>query len=71
MTAYVTDPTQQEIVRAMADSVQNTHQQVKAKILERMADWAKMFSKEPNLGTMEQAYMKLKSQSKRSILDPY
>lgn len=55
----------------MADLVQNTHQQVKAKILERMADWAKMFSKEPNLGTMEQAYMKLKSQSKRSILDPW
>lgn len=48
--------------------MQNTHQQVKAKILERMAEWAKMFSKEPNLGTMEQAYMKLKSQSKRSIL---
>lgn len=55
----------------MADLVQNTHQQVKAKILERMADWAKMFSKEPNLGTMDQAYMKLKSQSKRSPLDPH
>ncbi|KAA6413585.1 MAG: SH3 domain [Lasallia pustulata] len=41
----------------------NTHQQVKAKILERMAEWAVMFSKEPNLGTMEQAYMKLKSQN--------
>lgn len=71
MTAYVTDPMWQRTARTMADLVQNTHQQVKAKILERMADWAKMFSKEPNLGTMEQAYMKLKSQSKRSILDPW
>ncbi|MCJ1300010.1 ESCRT-0 subunit protein hse1, partial [Hypocenomyce scalaris] len=41
----------------------NTHQQVKAKILERMAEWAQMFSKEPQLGIMDQAYQKLKSQN--------
>ena len=42
---------------------QNTHQQVKAKILERMAEWTEMFSKYPDLGVMEQAYSRLKSQS--------
>ncbi len=42
---------------------QNTHQQVKAKILERMGEWTEMFKKNPDLGIMEQAYMKLKSQS--------
>ena len=42
---------------------QNTHQQVKGKILERMAEWTEMFSKDPDLGIMEQAYMKLKTQS--------
>jgi hypothetical protein len=42
---------------------QNTHQQVKAKILERMAEWTEMFKRDPDLGIMEQAYMKLKSQS--------
>ena len=42
---------------------QNTHQQVKAKILERMAEWTEMFSKDPDLGVMEQAYSRLKSQS--------
>ncbi|MCJ1282484.1 ESCRT-0 subunit protein hse1 [Xylographa opegraphella] len=41
----------------------NTHQQVKAKILERMAEWAEMFSRDPDLGIMEQAYMKLKNQN--------
>ena len=41
----------------------NTHQQVKAKILERMAEWVEMFSKDPDLGVMEQAYMRLKSQN--------
>jgi hypothetical protein len=41
----------------------NTHQQVKAKILERMAEWAEMFSNDPDLGIMQGAYMKLKSQS--------
>ncbi len=43
---------------------QNTHQQVKAKILERMAEWTEMFSKDPDLGILEQAYVRLKSQSK-------
>ena len=42
---------------------QNTHQQVKAKILERMAEWTEMFARDPDLGIMEQQYMKLKSQS--------
>ncbi|MCJ1230696.1 ESCRT-0 subunit protein hse1 [Toensbergia leucococca] len=41
----------------------NTHQQVKAKILERMAEWAEMFSRDPDLGIMDEAYMKLKSQN--------
>ena len=44
-------------------SDRNTHQQVKAKILERMAEWTEMFSKDPDLGVMEQAYMRLKSQN--------
>ncbi|PWW80798.1 hypothetical protein C7212DRAFT_355826 [Tuber magnatum] len=41
----------------------NTHQKVKTKILERMAEWSEMFSKEPDLGIMDQAYNKLKSQN--------
>lgn len=41
----------------------NTHQQVKAKILERMAEWTEMFSHDPDLGIMSSAYMRLKSQS--------
>ncbi|KAK8233929.1 class E vacuolar protein-sorting machinery protein HSE1 [Phyllosticta capitalensis] len=41
----------------------NTHQQVKAKILERMEEWTEMFSKSPELGIMEQAYMRLKTQN--------
>ncbi|KAI9858691.1 MAG: ESCRT-0 subunit protein hse1 [Trichoglossum hirsutum] len=41
----------------------NTHQQVKAKILEHMAEWTEMFSRDPDLGIMEQQYMKLKSQN--------
>ena len=40
----------------------NTHQQVKAKILERMAEWAGMF-KDPDLGIMNDQYHKLKSQN--------
>ena len=40
-----------------------THQEVKSKILERMSDWAEMFSSNPDLGIMEQAYMNLKRQS--------
>ena len=47
----------------VANGDQNTHQQVKAKILERMAEWAEMFSKDPDLGIMDQAYTRLKSQS--------
>jgi signal transducing adaptor molecule len=49
------------LLRLAAD--RNTHQQVKTKILERMADWAEMFTQEPDLGIMEQAYMRLKTQS--------
>ncbi|KAL8872427.1 MAG: hypothetical protein Q9174_001936 [Haloplaca sp. 1 TL-2023] len=41
----------------------NTHQQVKAKILERLGEWTEMFARDPDLGIMEQAYMKLKSQN--------
>ncbi|PGH31537.1 signal transducing adaptor molecule [[Emmonsia] crescens] len=44
-------------------SDRNTHQQVKAKILERMEEWTEMFSSNPDFGIMEQAYMKLKSQN--------
>lgn len=44
---------------------QNTHGQVKAKILERMAEWSEMFKKDPDLGIMDQAYTRLKSQSRR------
>ncbi|KAI9794632.1 MAG: ESCRT-0 subunit protein hse1 [Peltula sp. TS41687] len=41
----------------------NTHQQVKTKILERMAEWTEMFSSNPELGIMDQQYIKLKSQN--------
>ncbi|KAH7069886.1 class E vacuolar protein-sorting machinery protein HSE1 [Paraphoma chrysanthemicola] len=41
----------------------NTHQAVKAKILERMAEWTEMFSRDPDLGIMSGAYMKLKTQN--------
>jgi signal transducing adaptor molecule len=40
----------------------NTHQQVKAKILERMQEWADMF-KDPDLGIMKDQYYRLKSQN--------
>jgi signal transducing adaptor molecule len=43
-----------------------THPKVKAKIVERMAEWAEMFAGNPDLGIMEQAYMKLKMQSRWS-----
>ncbi|KAL8736752.1 MAG: hypothetical protein Q9166_000118 [cf. Caloplaca sp. 2 TL-2023] len=49
------------ILRLAGD--RNTHQQVKAKILERLAEWTEMFAKDPDLGIMEQAFMKLKSQN--------
>ncbi|TQS32866.1 hypothetical protein Golomagni_06809, partial [Golovinomyces magnicellulatus] len=38
----------------------NTHQQVKAKILERMQDWTDMFNKDPELGIMGDAFHRLK-----------
>lgn len=41
----------------------NTHPQVKAKILERMQEWAEMFSTDPDLGIMRDQYQKLKSQN--------
>ncbi|KAH8816189.1 hypothetical protein F5884DRAFT_775309 [Xylogone sp. PMI_703] len=40
----------------------NTHQQVKAKVLERMEGWAEMF-KDPDLGIMRDQYNRLKSQN--------
>jgi signal transducing adaptor molecule len=40
----------------------NSHQQVKAKILERMQEWADMF-KDPDLGIMKDQYYKLKTQN--------
>ena len=40
----------------------NTHQQVKAKILERMQEWSEMF-KDPDLGIMNDQYHRLKSQN--------
>ncbi|KAI1630559.1 hypothetical protein F4809DRAFT_282516 [Biscogniauxia mediterranea] len=38
----------------------NTHQQVKAKILERTKEWSDMFSQDPDLGIMYDAYYRLK-----------
>jgi len=38
----------------------NTHNQVKAKILERMKEWSDMFSKDSELGIMYDAYYRLK-----------
>lgn len=38
----------------------NTHQQVKAKILERMKEWSDMFSSDADLGIMYDAYFRLK-----------
>jgi hypothetical protein len=35
--------------------------------VERIAEWAKMFSNNIELGIMEQAYMKLKSQSRLTM----
>ncbi|KAI1000145.1 Class E vacuolar protein-sorting machinery protein hse1 [Podosphaera aphanis] len=48
------------LLRLAAD--RNTHQQVKAKILERMQKWAEMFQ-DPDLGIMKDQYEKLKSQN--------
>ncbi|PVI02868.1 hypothetical protein DM02DRAFT_521945 [Periconia macrospinosa] len=49
------------LLRLAAD--RNTHQQVKTKILERMAEWTEMFASDPDLGIMEGAFEKLKSQN--------
>lgn len=43
----------------------NTHQAVKAKVLEKMSDWTAMFSINADLGIMEQAYNRLKSTNPR------
>ncbi|RMZ82178.1 hypothetical protein DV738_g1713, partial [Chaetothyriales sp. CBS 135597] len=40
-----------------------THAQVKSKIAERMDEWTKMFASNPDLGIMEQALARLKSQN--------
>ena len=47
----------------------NTHNQVKAKILERMKDWTDMFKSDPDLGIMYDAYFRLK-QSNPSLQPP-
>ncbi|CAJ2505161.1 Uu.00g125550.m01.CDS01 [Anthostomella pinea] len=47
----------------------NTHQQVKAKILERMKEWSDMFSKDADLGIMYDAYFRLK-QSNPTLQPP-
>ena len=52
------------VVAVLTMLLQNTHQQVKSKILERMQEWTTMFSSNPDFGIMEQAYMKLKTQSR-------
>lgn len=46
----------------------NTHQMVKAKILERMAEWSGMFRGDADLGIMEGAFMRLKQQSEHTYL---
>lgn len=52
--------------RAFTDSLlklandRNTHNQVKAKILERMKDWSDMFKSDPDLGIMYDAYFRVK-----------
>ncbi|KAM7207287.1 Autophagy-related protein 13 domain containing protein [Naviculisporaceae sp. PSN 640] len=47
----------------------NTHQQVKAKILERMKEWTDMFKSDPDLGIMYDAYYRLK-QSNPTLQPP-
>jgi signal transducing adaptor molecule len=47
----------------------NTHNQVKAKILERMKDWTDMFKSDPDLGIMHDAYFRLK-QSNPTLQPP-
>ncbi|KAF2173036.1 hypothetical protein M409DRAFT_16986 [Zasmidium cellare ATCC 36951] len=48
------------LLRLAAD--RNTHGQVKQKILERMGTWTEEFRSSPELGIMEQAYLKLRQQ---------
>lgn len=48
------------LLRLAAD--RNTHAQVKQKVLERMSTWTEEFRKSPDLGIMEQAYQKLRTQ---------
>ncbi|KAI0097238.1 hypothetical protein GGR51DRAFT_541449 [Nemania sp. FL0031] len=50
-------------------SDRNTHQQVKAKILERMKEWSDMFSSDADLGIMYDAYFRLK-QSNPTLQPP-
>ncbi|KXX73197.1 Class E vacuolar protein-sorting machinery protein HSE1 [Madurella mycetomatis] len=47
----------------------NTHNQVKAKILERMKEWTDMFKSDPDLGIMYDAYYRLK-QSNPTLQPP-
>lgn len=61
------EPMHRELAsRAFTDALlklandRNTHNQVKAKILERMKEWADMFSKDADLGIMYDAYFRLK-----------
>lgn len=49
------------LLRIAAD--RTTHQAVKSKILERMEEWTTMFKSNPELGIMEAAFYKLKSQN--------
>ena len=51
--------------------MQNTHQQVKARILEKMAEWTEIFSSNADLGIMGEAYLRLKTQSTENILVCY
>ncbi|KAF2209318.1 hypothetical protein CERZMDRAFT_100520 [Cercospora zeae-maydis SCOH1-5] len=48
------------LLRLAAD--RSTHAQVKQKVLERMSSWADEFRSSPELGIMEQAYQKLRTQ---------
>ena len=52
------------LIRLAGD--RNTHQQVKGKIVERMGEWTDMFRGDADLGIMEGAYMRLKTQSRFS-----
>lgn len=47
----------------------NTHAQVKQKVLERMSVWTEEFKRRPELGIMEQAYVKLR-QTQPALVPP-